>query len=89
MNHTFKAHLALLTSTFIFGFAYNIVKGLMPAMLSPTQLIFIRLLGVAIIYWLFQQFFAPEKVERRDLLMLAVCGMLGFALNQKIGRAHV
>lgn len=84
MNHNVKAHLALLTSTFIFGFAYNIVKGLMPAMLSPMQLIFIRLLGVAVIYWLFQQFFAPEKVERRDLVMLAVCGMLGFALNQTL-----
>lgn len=37
-----------------------------------------------IIFWLFQRLFVPEKVERKDLIMLAVCGMLGFALNQTL-----
>ncbi|MFZ4521929.1 MAG: DMT family transporter [Bacteroidales bacterium] len=84
MSSTLKAHLALLTTTFIFGFAYNIVKGLMPEMLSPMQLIFIRLLGGMIIFWLFQRLFVPEKVEKKDLLTLAICGMFGFALNQTL-----
>ena len=84
MNSTYRAHLALLTTTLIFGFAYNIVKSLMPVMLSPLQLIFIRLLGGAIIFWLFQRLFVPEKVERKDLVMLAICGMFGFALNQTL-----
>lgn len=84
MKETQKAHLALLATTLIFGFAYNIVKELMPVMLSPMQLIFIRLLGGVIIFWLFQQLFVHEKVERRDLVMLAVCGMFGFALNQTL-----
>ena len=53
-------------------------------MLSPMQLIFIRLLGGMIIFWLFQRLFVPEKVERKDLIMLAVCGMFGFALNQTL-----
>lgn len=84
MNNTQKAHLALLSTTLIFGLAYNIVKSLMPEMLSPMQLIFIRLLGGVIIFWLFQRLFVPEKVERKDLIMLAVCGMFGFALNQTL-----
>lgn len=84
MKNTQKAHLALLSTTLIFGFAYNIVKGLMPVMLSPMQLIFIRLLGGVLIFWLFQRLFVPEKVERKDLIMLAVCGMFGFALNQTL-----
>ncbi|MEI7980057.1 MAG: DMT family transporter, partial [Bacteroidota bacterium] len=84
MTSTHRAHLALLTTTLIFGFAYNIVKGLMPVMLSPMQLIFIRLLGGMIIFWLFQRLFVFEKVERRDLLMLAICGIFGFALNQAL-----
>lgn len=45
MKETQKAHLALLATTLVFGFAYNIVKGLMPAILLPMQLIFIRMLG--------------------------------------------
>jgi drug/metabolite transporter (DMT)-like permease len=84
MKNNFKAHLALLATTLIFGFAYNIVKSLMPVMLSPMQLIFIRLLGGMIIFWLFQRLFVPEKVERKDLIKLAVCGMFGFALNQTL-----
>ena len=84
MSNIRKAHLALLTTTIIFGFAYNIVKGLMPVMVSPMQLIFIRLLGGMLIFWLFQRLFVPEKVERKDLFMLAVCGMFGFALNQAL-----
>ena len=84
MTNTQKAHLALLSTTLIFGLAYNIVKSLMPEMLSPMQLIFIRLLGGMIIFWLFQRLFVPEKVERKDLIMLAMCGMLGFALNQTL-----
>jgi drug/metabolite transporter (DMT)-like permease len=84
MKNMQKAHLALLSTTLIFGFAYNIVKGLMPVMLSPMQLIFIRLLGGMVIFWLFQRLFVPEKVERKDLIMLAVCGMFGFALNQTL-----
>jgi drug/metabolite transporter (DMT)-like permease len=84
MKNTNKAHLALLTTTLIFGFAYNIVKSLMPVMLSPLQLIFVRLLGGMLIFWLFQRLFIPEKVERKDLVMLAVCGMFGFALNQTL-----
>ena len=84
MNDIRKAHLALLGTTFIFGFAYNIVKGLMPSTLLPMQLIFIRLLGGAVIFWLFQRLFVPEKVDRKDLIMLAICGMFGFALNQAL-----
>ena len=84
MKETIKAHMALVCTTLIFGFAYNIVKALMPVMLSPLQLIFIRLLGVMLIFWLFQRLFVPEKIQRKDLIMLAVCGMFGFALNQTL-----
>ena len=84
MKFTHKAHLALLVTTLIFGFGYNIVKSLMPVVLQPMQLIFIRLLGVMVIYFLFQRLFVPEKVERRDLFMLAACGITGFALNQAL-----
>jgi drug/metabolite transporter (DMT)-like permease len=84
MKNTQKAHLALLSTTLIFGVAYNIVKSLMPVMLSPMQLIFIRMLGGMLIFWLFQRLFVPEKVERKDLMMLAICGVFGFAMNQAL-----
>jgi len=84
MTQIQRAHISLFVTTIIFGFAYNIVKSLMTATLTPMQLIFIRLLGGAVIYWFFQRLFVPEKVQRKDLIMLAFCGIFGFALNQAL-----
>jgi drug/metabolite transporter (DMT)-like permease len=82
MTNTRRAHFSLLLSTLIFGLHYSIAKSLMPGFFSPAQLIFLRSLGGVITFWLFQRMFVHEKVEKRDLLKLALCGLLGFALNQ-------
>jgi len=82
MNKTYKAHLALITITLIFGFHYTIAKGLMPGFLHPMQLLFIRVLGGLILFWIYHRLFVREKVDRKDLLRLALCGLSGFALNQ-------
>lgn len=54
----------------------------MPDTFTPAQLIFLRLSGGVLIFWLFQRLFVPEKVDRRDLIQFALCGLLGFSLNQ-------
>ncbi len=82
MSKTIKAHISLLATTLIFGFHYAIAKGIMPVPLHPMQLLFLRLLGGVILFWIFQRLFVPEKVERKDLFILALCGLVGFALNQ-------
>jgi len=84
MTQIQRAHLSLIGTTLIFGFGYNVVKSLMPVPLLPMQLIFLRLFGGVVIFWLFQRLFVPEKVSRKDLFMLAVCGIFGFALNQTL-----
>jgi len=56
----------------------------MPDIFSPAQLIFLRLLGGVVVFWLFQRLFVPEKVDRGDLLKFALCGLLGFSLNQAL-----
>ena len=82
MNQTLKAHLALLVTTLIFGLHYIIAKSVMPESFQPMQLLFIRLLGGLILFWIFQRLFVPEKVEKKDLFILALCGLVGFTLNQ-------
>ena len=84
MTDKYRAHLALLATTVIFGFHYVIAKSLMPVLFTPGQLIFLRLLGGMVVFWLFQRLFIHEKVDRRDLIKLAICGMVGFALNQAL-----
>jgi drug/metabolite transporter (DMT)-like permease len=82
MSKTIKAHISLFITTLIFGLHYSIAKGIMPVPLLPMQLLFLRLLGGVILFWTFQRLFVPEKVDRKDLLILALCGLFGFALNQ-------
>lgn len=65
----------------IFGLHYSIAKSLMPDYLTSWQLVFLRLLGGVILFWIFGRLFVRERVERRDLLMLALCGLIGFTLN--------
>ncbi len=84
MRNNTRAHIALLITTLIFGMHYAIAKALMPVMMLPMQLLFMRSLGGVILFWLFASLFVHEKVERKDLLMLAVCGLFGFALNQAL-----
>ncbi len=82
MNRTLKAHLSLIATTLIFGLHYAVAKSLMPGFLQPMQLLFLRLAGGVLLFWLYHHFFVPEKVERKDLWLLALCGLTGFALNQ-------
>jgi len=35
-----------------------------------------------VLFWLFKWLFIREKVERKDLLLMALCGLFGVALNQ-------
>lgn len=71
----------MLTVAVIFGLHYSIGKSLMPEPLTAWQVIFLRLGGGALLFWIFQAFFPKEQVVRRDLLKLALCGLLGFTLN--------
>ena len=84
MNRNIKAHLALLLISLIFGIHYMIGKSLMPVPFQPLQLLFLRSLGAVLLFWIFQRWFIQEKVARKDLLMLALCGLLGFAANHAL-----
>ncbi|MCX6246119.1 MAG: DMT family transporter [Bacteroidetes bacterium] len=84
MTRNLKSHLALLVTTLIFGMHYMIGKSLMPVPFQPMQLLFLRSLGALLLFWIFQRWYVREKVVRRDLWMLALCGFLGFAANQAL-----
>jgi drug/metabolite transporter (DMT)-like permease len=84
MSVKIRAHLALLLTTIIFGLHYTVAKKLMPGHFTPMQLIFLRLLFATAIFWIFQRLFVPEKVDRKDLIRLAILGFVGFAANQAL-----
>ncbi|ALJ05852.1 hypothetical protein APS56_12250 [Pseudalgibacter alginicilyticus] len=84
MKNSTKAHLALLGANIIYGANYIIAKGIMPNKIGPTSFVFIRLACCVILFWTIKLLFVKEKIERKDLLRLALCGLFGGAANQML-----
>ena len=81
MQENFKSHLALFVTALIYGANYTIAKGVMPEYLLPFGFILLRVTGGLILFWI-TGFFSPQKIERKDFPLLALCGLFGVAINQ-------
>jgi len=81
MNSNLKAHLALLTANIIYSINYTVAKDVMPTYISPFGFIFCRVIGALLLFWLVFSF-SYEKIAKKDLLLLAICGFFGVAANQ-------
>jgi len=76
------AHLAVLGANIIYAINYVVAKGIMPDYMEPRAIIFLRVAGAAIIFWIVSAFFPKEKVDSKDLFKLAYISFFGIALNQ-------
>lgn len=77
-----KAHLALLVINVIYALSYGFSKDIMPSFIPPLAFILIRVSGAAILFWLFLAFSKFERIQKQDILILALCGLFGVAANQ-------
>ncbi|MBM3405132.1 MAG: EamA/RhaT family transporter [Bacteroidetes bacterium] len=77
-----KAHISQLVVTLIFAFNYSISKGMMPEPFQPLQIIFLRVLAGVIFFRLFHHFTSEEKLDRKDIWLMMLGGLFGFAMNQ-------
>ena len=77
-----KAHLALFFVNTLYGASHVLAKGVMPAFLTPSVFIFFRVLGATILFWVVKWMLPTQKIERKDYLLLAFCGLFGVAINQ-------
>lgn len=50
--------------------------------LEPSVFILFRVSGAVLLFWMMRLLFQTEKVERKDLGLLAICGLFGVAVNQ-------
>lgn len=80
-KNNYKAHLALLGANVIYGINYIVAKGIMPNKIGPTAFIFLRIFGASLLFW-FIKSFVKEKIERKDIPRIIVCGIIGIAINQ-------
>lgn len=85
MSQLLKAHLALIAVALIYGGNYTIAKIVMDdGYLQPFAFIFLRGGVGLVLFWFFHTLFVREQVDRRDLPLLAVCGLFGVAINQLV-----
>lgn len=82
MKGNFAAHFALFMVNALYGASHVLAKGVMPAYLNPNVFILLRVSGATLLFWLVKLLFIREKVARKDLLLLATCGVFGVAVNQ-------
>jgi drug/metabolite transporter (DMT)-like permease len=84
MNNRLLAHLALFGANLIYGINYTLAKAVMPDYIQPLGFILVRVTGAVLMFWLCYILFYYEKVQRKDLLKLAACGLFGVAINQML-----
>ncbi|MBT8318014.1 MAG: DMT family transporter [Lutibacter sp.] len=75
-----KAYIALLGANIIYGANFLIAKGIMPDKMGPSALVLLRVIGASIMFWIVKQF-VKEKVDKKDFLLLIICGLLGISTN--------
>jgi len=54
----------------------------MPDFIMPSGFILLRVIGALLLFALFYFIFVKEKVKRKDVFRLAICGVFGVAINQ-------
>lgn len=81
MSNFLKAHLALVAVNLIYGLNYVVAKDIMPEHVLPNALIWIRVIGTTLLFWLIYLFYR-EKVQLKDLMYMALCAVFGVTLNQ-------
>ncbi len=81
MSKKVWAHLALFTVNLLYGVNYVVAKGLMPNTVKPNGFILLRVSGAVILFWLFL-LNKVEKIDKKDYLTLAFCGLFGVGINQ-------
>jgi len=77
-----KAHLALFLVNALYGANHVVAKDVMSGEMQPNAFIFFRAIGAVSLFWLVKSIFIKEKVARKDLFLMALCGLFGVALNQ-------
>lgn len=81
-NRKGKGHIAIIVSCIIFASNILLTNSLVGSWMTPMGYTLTRLVYGAAILWLLGLFFNKEKVARKDLLVLAVGGILGFIVSQ-------
>ena len=82
MNKTLTAHISLLIANLIYALNFTIAKDVMPNLILPSAFILLRVIGALFLFSFSYFIFFFQKIEFKDILRFAICGLFGVAINQ-------
>jgi drug/metabolite transporter (DMT)-like permease len=82
LTKALKGHIALFVAQLIYALNYSVAKGLMPEFIHPIALVFARVLGAGLLFWIFSLFVKTQKVEKKDMKRIALLAVFGVVINQ-------
>ena len=82
MNRIFLSHAALIIVNLIYALNYSIAKDVMPDYIEPSGFILLRVIGGSFLFFFAYLFFVKERVDKKDVFRLMLCGLFGVAINQ-------
>ena len=83
-SRALQGHISVLVANVIFGLGVPVSKMLLDDWVSPMGYIVSRSIGAALIFWTLQCFMPRERVEKKDLAVIILGGVLGFAVSQTL-----
>ena len=82
MSKTTLAHISLFLANLIYAINYTFAKDVMPDFIEPSGFILLRVTGAVTLFSIMYFLFVKEKVDIKDIIRLAICGIFGVAINQ-------
>ena len=82
MTKIVLAHISLFVANLIYAINYTFAKDVMPNFIQPSGFILLRVIGAVTLFLIFYFLFVNERVEKKDIFRLAICGVFGVAINQ-------
>lgn len=83
-NQKLKGHAAIFLANTIFGLGVPVSKALLDSWVTPMGFMASRSLFAAIFFWVIACFLPKEHVEKKDLMVILLGGLLGFVISQSL-----
>ena len=83
-KNSFAGHFAILIANTLFGVGVPVSKLLLDKWVTPMGYMASRSFFAALIFWVIAMFMPKEKVERRDLIIILLGGVMGFVISQTL-----
>ncbi len=82
MSGKIRAHLFLFLANLIYGVSFTIAKDVVPVYIGPFGAIVIRVTLSLVLFTAAFFIFVREKIYRKDIPLMMLCGLFGVAINQ-------